>query len=347
MGATGASLLLLGRERWAARDPAGALMGAGALGVGGVIAGAIAAATLGDFPGHPDRIRPAELEGRLTLDETAVSQERHPPTGMVRWAPTYYFGDGSRVRLIGGAGGVLGQVEEVDPRPQQGGAYDVGLVERRIAVDLGLDLAVALPYPILSPRRSHHLGPVELRYRPEVAIRRHIFQPGTDQARVLERTMLLPLTVGFRWHVSPRQRFTFYLGPRFDFIAYSDQVDDGLSRGRPVIGPVHGAAWYDIDVPFDLLMPQRLRRVELNGMLRLGYVHSRFEGRGFNLGGAIGFAGPFQAEWTMRVRGRGAQYAAQAAVGAWVGNGVAPYISLGVVFPRWKGASRDSRRAVP
>jgi hypothetical protein len=145
----------------------------------------------------------------------------------------------------------------------------------------------------------------------------------------------LPLLVGARWHVSPRQRFTVYFGPRFDIVSYSELDGRKLSRGKPNVAPLYGEAWYDIDIPLSE-HPRRdgaQRKAKTTGMLTLGYVHSRFGGRGFNFGPVIGFLGPIHAEWTIRVRPRGAKTAAQIGAGVIVGNGLAITGTIGAVLP--------------
>src|SRR5262249_50823681 len=162
---------------------------------------------------------------------------------------------------------------------------------------------VALPYPVLR-RGSAHLGAAELRFRPEFQYRRDWLRYGDAEMHIVERTMLLPLNVGVRWHLGPRQRFTFYMGPRFDIVSYSAPGGRSLARGKPEIGPLYAEAWYDIDIPLTS-RPRRdhkMRKVTVNSQLTVGYIHSRFDGRGFNFGPVIGFLGPIVAEYAIRVR---------------------------------------------
>lgn len=206
--------------------------------------------------------------------------------------------------------------------PGSDNTQPVALGERLLSVGVGTDLAVTLPYPLL--RRSAHLGAAEIRWRPEVQIRRHDLGD-----RVIERTMLLPLTIGLRWYLSPRQRFTTYVGPRLDFVAAAADGDK-LDRGAPNVGSLYGEVWYDIDVP---LLVRPSAPVRLNGMFTLGYVHSRFDGHGINIGGAYGFLGPAYAGWHMRLRRRGKPAAVQVGFGSWFGSGFAAVFSAGVVLP--------------
>ena len=62
-------------------------------------------------------------------------------------------------------------------------------------------------------------------------MRRDRVRDSTGQEVVVEATQLLPATVGVRWILSPRQRFTLYAGPRLDFIAQELAGATGL-HGR-------------------------------------------------------------------------------------------------------------------
>lgn len=330
--------LILG-DRLKAGDPAGLLIGGGAMGLLGAVAGGIAGAFGGDGPQLPDRIRPPTGELQYMGAELPALDESNPASLSFRFAPNFFFpADGGRLRIFGSIGGPLGDLEQVDPRPQnntpidgQDGTFPVVLRERRWGMTVGADLAVNLPYPVLAPRRSAHLGAAELRYKPMAVIARHTFDPGSDQERVVERTMLLPLTVGMRWRLSPRQRFTVYLGPRFDIVSHSEPGSRSLARGAPNVGSFYGEAWYDIDVR--LQRPGLPHRVEIVGQVTFGYVHTRFGGQGFSPGTAVGFLGPAQVAWHMRFRRPDARWAMQAALGAWVGDSITGFLRLGAVLP--------------
>jgi hypothetical protein len=213
-----------------------------------------------------------------------------------------------------------------------------------MAMTLGLDLAVGLPYPAI--RRSAHLGRAELRWRPEVQWRREWIDLGDSGTRSVERTMLLPLLVGARWHTSPRQRFTFYVGPRFDIVSYSALDGRAIDRGRPNLGPLYAEAWYDIDIGLTERPRRdgRPRRALATSMLTVGYVHSRFTGRGFNFGPVIGFLGPIVAEYTVRVRPRGAKTAIQLGAATMIGNGVSVTGTVGAVLPDLGRAASPRRQ---
>ena len=339
-GAGAAGILFALGDRLANGDPATLLVGGGALAGAGAVVGILAGRLLGDGPALEDRVRRESVGLGLSGGGTRVLGESSPPLLSARFGPTWWFDQRSRVRLIGEISGLLGAERHVDPRPQLADAAAAGngsqpsaFSRRRMGFALGLDLAVSLPYPVA--RRSARLGRAELRYRPEVQFRREWLGLGDSGMRIVEHTMVLPLLVGARWHVSPRQRFTFYVGPRFDIVSYSALDGRRLSRGKPIVAPLYGEAWYDIDVALTE-HPRKAggeRRAKTTGMLSLGYVHSRFGGRGFNFGPVIGFLGPIHAEWTVRVRPRGAKVAAQFGTGVVIGNGFAVNATVGAVLP--------------
>jgi hypothetical protein len=349
-GGVSAAMLFAIGDRHAGGDPATFLVGAGALAGVGALTGMAARWIGGDRRGDPDRVRPETLGLEYAFGGPQILDETRPHRLSFTFAPTYWFPhDDGRIRLFGSLGGMLVEARDVDPRPQnsmpiegQESTAPVVLSRQQLRINLGIDMAVDLPYPVLSPRRSAYLGPAELRWRPTVHVRRDVFDDGSDDERTLERTMLLPLTVGTRWHLSPRQRFTVYFGPRFDFVSFSEPGSDGLKRGGASIGPFHGEAWYDIDVPFTVegRRDGRPRRASVNGMLSLGYVHSRFDGRGFNFGPVRGFLGPIHLSWHTRVRPTGWPVALQGSVGAWLGNGVGLFTRVGVVLPDLRRRAR-------
>lgn len=341
VGGVAATMLFALGDRNSAGDPATFLVGGGALAGAGALIGSLVGRLGGDGPGDPDRIRPSTVGLDYRVTQPGALDETHPHDMRLSFAPNLFFpGDGGRLRIFGHVGGTLWQEQQVDPRPQfqqpiegQSSTAPVVLRERRLSIGVGADLAVNLPYPVLE--RSSFLGAAELRYRPEFQIRRETRDPGLPSQRIVERTMLLPLTVGARWRLSQRQRFTVYFGPRFDIVSYGEPGEDRLERGRAEIGPLYGEAWYDIDFPMGR-RPRHdgsTRRAVVNSQLSLGYVHSRFEGQGLNFGPVIGFLGPVHARWATRVRPRGWPLAFQAGAGVSIGNGLAGVINLGVVLP--------------
>jgi hypothetical protein len=332
--AGGTAYLLFVGDRVGAGDPGALFAGAGATATLGALVGAAAGLMGGDAPGHPDRIRPAMATVGGEFGGRAITGERAPGSMNVQLAPTWYFKDGGgRMRLLGSFGGQLGPAVDVAPSGDLG-AFEPTLAHDATRIGVAVDLATALPYPVLRVDRSAHLGAAELRWKPEVQIRRERFSLAQGNTRTVERTMFLPLTAGVRWHLSPRQRFTVYAGPRFDFVAFSDELGGPLNRGAPQIGSFYGEAWFDLDIPFRSRLVSRPARADVNGQLSFGYVHSRFDGRGVNLGGARGFLGPVHGAWRVRVRPLGRRWAIQTGVTTWVGNGVGFGAELGMVLPQ-------------
>jgi hypothetical protein len=328
--ATSMSLALLVGDRWRIGDPALPLAAAGIVAMGAAMIGGVAAMFGGDGPTLPDRITPATVGLTLGFFGTNVSDERAPPTLTVNIAPTYQFPrDRGRVRLLGSVGGRLGAQLERDPRPQTtepDGSFTQALELRALRFDLGLDLAVRLPYPLI--RRSAFLGQLELRYKPMFWYASDTLMLG-DVERINQRVMLTPLNLGVRWHLSPRQRFTFYMGPRWDLNGYGEP--GSLAPGKPVLGPIYSESWFDLDIPIST--PARARRASTVGQLTLGYVHARLFGNGLDFGSVVGFFGQVRTSFTLRVRPRGSVLAYQLELGAQIGTGVNPYLRVGVALP--------------
>ncbi|MCH9685100.1 MAG: hypothetical protein K0V04_26925 [Deltaproteobacteria bacterium] len=344
VGAGGAAALMFGLgDRLVQSDPATVLGSLGAMGAAGAIIGAVAGRLGADGSADPDRLRPPTASLAGTYRGPQVLDESRPYTMALRFAPNLMLPhDHGRLRLFGHVGGWLNPAREVDPRPQstevlpgQSSTAPRVLRQRHLSLGFGFDLAVALPYPVLAPRRSARLGRAELRYRPQVQIRRDRLAPGTPQSTIIERTMLLPLTIGARWILSPRQRFTVYFGPRFDYVAFSDRGSDRLRRGNAQLGPLYAEAWYDIDVPLTARPRRdgRRRRLSANGQLNLGYIHNRFDGQGINVGPVIGFLGPLHLGWSTRLRPTGSPVAAQLGAFTRLGNGAQLGLELGIVAP--------------
>lgn len=334
-------------------DPATLLLATGTVALAGAIAGAIAGRLGADRGAVPDRVRTETLGVTTGWGGTSVLDEHRPPSMLGHFAPTLRFSDGnSRLRLTGYVGGPLGRQTDVDPRPQvamaasdRDGTAPTVRRQRGVWAGIGLDMAVALPYPVLSPRRSRFLGRAELRWKPDFHYRREFVEPGEHGERMAERAMLLPLTVGMRWHVSPRQRFTFYLGPRFDIVSIRGPGDAALRRGKAELGPMYAEVWYDIDIPLNSWprIDGRPRRAVVNSQLSFAYIHSRFDGLGINFRAVVGFLGPAYVRWYIRIRPKHADVAVQATVGARIGGGFGLFGTVGLVLPDLRAKVRHGR----
>jgi hypothetical protein len=324
-------LALVVGDRWRIGDPAMPLAAGGIVAMSASMVGGIAALLGGDGPTLPDRITPATVALTLGFMGTTVSDERAPAMLIANFAPTYQLPDNhGRIRLLGNVGGRLGAQLERDPRPQtseRDGSFASALEARSLRFDVGIDVAVRLPYPLL--RRSARLGQLELRYKPNFWYFSDALLLG-DSERVSQRVMLTPLNFGFRWHLSPRQRFTFYMGPRWDLLNYGEPGK--LAPGKPVLGPIYSESWYDLDIPMmgDKADP---RRAGVVGQLTVGYVHARALGNGLDFGAVVGFFGQVRTQFALRVRPIGSVVAYQFELGAQIGTALMPYVRVGVVLP--------------
>lgn len=350
VGAAGATYLLLLGDRLGAGDPGAAFVGGGTLMLSGALLGGVAGLVDGDRRNHPDRVRQETIGLTYDFGQRPILGEVHPGAMHARWAPGWYFPrDLGRLRFTGYAGGLVGREVNVDPRPQAA-VFPALPGVRRTSFGFGLDLAVALPYPLLGASRTSWLGPAEIRLRPEVHVQRELYGDGSDAPRLISRTMLLPLTVGLRWHLAARQRFTAYLGPRFDLVAFSATGAPPLRRGPAQLGSLHVEAWYDLDIPFTLRPVDgrgRSRRAAVNSTVSLGYVHSRFNGTALNIGPTSGYLGHVHAAYRVRVRPKDALYALQVGAGASVGRTLGVFLELGVALPDLgtDPRGREARRA--
>ncbi|HLT35273.1 MAG TPA: hypothetical protein VK034_03285 [Enhygromyxa sp.] len=318
-------------DRWRVGDPSVAIVGGGVIAISGAAVGGIAALLRGDGAAIPDRITPATIGLGFGYAGTNVAGESVASSMSASIAPTLTFPrDLGRLRVLGRFGGDLGDTVEVDPGSNPEGGPFSESIRRHTAMrfDAGLDLALRLPYPIGA--RSPWLGQFELRYKPLFFGTREYLQVPDLDTRVSQRLALTPLNFGFRWHLSPRQRFTFYVGPRWDRIDYGDTAT-GLGKGDFESAPMYGETWFDLDVP--LQRTGRSRRAIAVGQVTLGYVHSRLGVEGINLGSVVGFLGHTVTQFAVRVRPRGSRVGYQLELGARVGAELSPYLRVGVVLP--------------
>ncbi|HWB77083.1 MAG TPA: hypothetical protein VG755_19075, partial [Nannocystaceae bacterium] len=210
-GATAAAILFALGDKNTKGDFGTVLVGTGAVAGGGALLGMLAGRAMKDGPRLGDRIRRETLGLELRGQTNSVVDERHPPLMALRFGPSLWLDGGrSRIRLLGDVGGWLGSMKQTDPRPQNdldassGTTRPVSLQQRRFALNLAVELSTAVPYPVA--KRSAFLGRMELRWKPEVQYRREWVTYGDSGTRIAERSMILPLTVGARWHLSQRQR---------------------------------------------------------------------------------------------------------------------------------------------
>jgi hypothetical protein len=236
----------------------------------------------------------------------------------------------------------LNNTQEVDARPQaqrEDGTFAPGLSHRGRSLEWGLDARLTLPSPrrptestAAGSLRSGPLrgGPLDLVFQHQARLIHRTRNPGEPDEQRLESLTLLPIVAGIEAHLSARQSFRVVAGPRWDRSALTDPGGTELRGAEPLDGAFYAEAWYEIDVPF---RSRGTGRTQVSGRLSLGYVHDRSLGARMNGGASIGFFGPLQAAWDLRLRRRGAPVAAQVGLGAWIGEGGGAWLRLGLVTP--------------
>jgi len=310
-----------------AGDPEGVIVGAGLVGLSGALIGLIADLVT-PRPAVPVRDRVQRPTLRLSLLPEGSSQvDRYVLGGRID--PQINLSPHVTLNPHFGFAARLGADAHTHPVP---GIAAPPLRTQRHKVSGGAELAFALPYPIIK-KKPGLAGPVELRWRPMWELRRRTLHPGADR-QVVEHHALYPATLGVRWHVTPRQRFTVYLGPRMDWLGYTDPGGD-LQFGSTPLMAFHGEAWWQLDVP---VVRQGQGEVAVTSRINVGYVHSNLDGQRFDLGAIIGYFGPFEISTDLRFRKRGAPVALQLTAGARVGSGGGPFVEFGVVTPALGGS---------
>lgn len=319
-------------------DPFAQMVGVGLIGLAGAGIGSLLGllsprgeTRVHDRPGRPTFRLKLTPGGSTILDETA-------PYGLsLAFDPTIQLGDVFQIQPhVAGSFG-LGERADVDPRPQlqafrqgQDALFPVTLTKTRVKFTAGAEMSWRLPYPLPGVPKPAFAGRFELRYRPRVEVRRVTRHPGESAEQITEHIAVYPALLGFRWHLSPRQRFTFLASPRVDWISFSNPGSTELRRGPPVLGGFYAEAWYQVDVP---LTPLERTKTSVSGRFNLGYVHSKLDGEAFDVGAIIGFFGPVNVSWDFRIRRRDAPVAIQLSAGIWLTEGGGPYVEIGFVAP--------------
>jgi hypothetical protein len=324
---------LVGGDTLGSGDPYGALIGIGTIAGAGAALGALLGAlsprgetAIDDRPGRP------MLRFRLTPGGPSTIGESSPLGLSFSVDPTLDFGDVVRLQPHVGLSTGLGVVEHVDPRPQlaTNGSFPLTDRQHRLKVSAGAELSIRLPYPTPKVQKPIAAGRIEIRYRPTVEVRRRTHHLGSDRQQIQEHVALYPLLIGFRWHTSPRQRFTTVLGPRLDWYGLTAPGSDDVEVGGALTGTFYAEAWYQVDVP---MTPEAKTATSVNGRFNIGYVHSMLDGATLDVGAIIGFLGPVNVSYDLRIRRRGAPVAVQITGGIWLSKGGGPYVEVGLVLP--------------
>ncbi len=334
--ATGAGMFLFAGDSLNAGDPMAQLVGVGLVGTGGSILGMLAdlvtprpAVRVLDRPARPTVRLSLTPGGTTTMDEVS-------PYGLgLRMDPSIQLGRYLQVQPHVGVSLGLGNSRHVQPipggtlAPGQESGFAIALRTWRMRMSAGAELAWKLPYP-LGVKRPLYAGRIEIRWKPWWELRRRVLQPGEATKQVVEHSAVYPVNLGFRWHVAPRQRITVIAGPRFDWISFSDPGSTELRRGRGIIGAFYGEAWWQLDVPFT---PLEQRKTSVSGRLNVGYIHSNLDGQRLDVGAIVGYFGPLEMSFDLRIRKVGAPVAVQVTGGYRLATGGGPFVELGFVAP--------------
>ena len=299
-------MLSLG-ESLGAGDVAAVLFGAGAAGLLGVTAGA--GTSLFD-PGAEALLDPANTPRAFLGLAPAASPylgEKAPWAAYGGLAPRAQLGRWRITPMFRGALD-LGSTVEVDPL--SGGTSSL----RQEGLGGGVEVRGAIG-PEASPW-------FDLVWRP-TAERRYdhvTYVDGTEAD--YRRSLAAPLTVGGRWYLTGRQRFEVVAGPRFDQIRWSAGREDvGWSRG-----PLYLEAFYSVDIAHGGAWS--------GSRFQVGYLHSKVDGAGLDIGAVNGIFGPAIVRYDLRWRPQPTAWALQLGLDLTIADGGGGALQLGVVPPR-------------
>jgi len=304
-------------DGWDSGDPASLVGGLGLVAASGAILGG------GVVGAYPDESPLAFEAGTPTLSltgglgGTSIQGEQDPYTLGLEVAPRVRLGDGGALLVLAGELSTdLGWALDLDPRPQ--GDFDTALQQRHRGLDLAPELRLDLRPEL------------ELRLRSEAAVRFDRYVYGDGDSHRVRRSTVAPLMAGICWKVSPRQRFWFLLGPRWDHLAWRSDGQQEWDGAPMWLGPLQGEAAYEIHAPHPHWLPTRWT---IHRRFRLSYDHTNFDGKGFNSGAAIGFFGPLEIRFDARAWRPGARWALQGAVVGTIADHGGVGVVVGVVPP--------------
>ncbi len=315
----GAAWFLEFGDRLGSGDHAAMLLGGGAIAAGGALAGALAVATVdGDGANIDDRAFAPSVAVTLGSGGTSTLGESAPIPGSVALTPRLQLSD--RLRLTPRAVGHLdlGSTVHVDPRPQLDAPP--GLTTRSSGIDLEIELRGTLGPDAARPTFDWIL-------RPGWSNRWESRIYADDSERDLRRARVLPATVGGRWHLSGRQRFEMLVGPALTNVGWSE--GGGRDATPVILGRTYFEATYQVG--FDHAGP--VLGHHATSRLRGRYVHSTYDGVGYNVGAVIGYFGPFEVAYDVRLRRRPSAWALQGGLGMAIGDGGGVAATVGLVPP--------------
>jgi len=332
MLAVGATTFLVTGDSLDAGDPQAAIMGTGLVAVGGAALGAVAEVLTA---GPPTRVadRPRRPLVRLSVSPggTYTLGEASPWGLGVQVDPDLGLGRQVNLQPHLGFSTDLGASQYVDPSTEvveagQDTTFPVALRSRHLMASAGAELSVRIPYP-LPVRRPLYTGAMELRYKPMWELRRRTLHPDESNTQIVEHMALYPANLGIRWYVSPRQRYTVYLGPRVDWISFSDPGSTELRRGGASLGRFYGEAWWQLDLP----LVTHVGKTTATGRFNLGYIHSQLDNQRFDVGAVVGYFGPVELAFDLLLRRSGAPLGVQLTAGYVVATGGGAFFEVGLV----------------
>ena len=233
-----------------AGDPASVMMAAGAIAVAGGALGA--AATTGDESDFDDKAAVSPVSFSVGGGGTYHLEEAAPYPATVTLQPRFWLGDRIRLTLGGAAHTDLGSAVDRDWRPQR--SFSTALTSRSDGLDLDSEIRL---YP------TGDL-PLDFALRPIVHHRWDEYQYANGDQRTVRRTQIVPVAIGLRWHLSGRQRFENFIGPRWDALSWT--TANGSESGPAQLGPIFLDTRYTLDFPhgrpvFGLNAKPRQRRI--------------------------------------------------------------------------------------
>ncbi len=317
--AAGSAWFFVAGDSLGAGDPASLLMAAGAIGALGATAGA--AATTGNETGFDDRASTPPVSISLGTGGTYYYEESAPYPASLSVQPRFWFSDRVRLTLGGAAHTDIGSAIDVDWRPQK--SFGTALTADHNGLDLDSEIRI-FPAGDL---------PLDFALRPIVHQRWDHYTYANGDERAVRRTQLVPAAVGIRWFLSGRQCFENFIGPRWDALSWSNQ--NGSESAPLLSGPIFLDTRYTLDFPHT----KPLFGLNATSRARLGYVHSNFDGSGLDVTAAIGFMGPFQASYDLRLRRDLERWGVQFSADATIGTGGGMAVAVGAI-PPLKRASR-------
>jgi hypothetical protein len=319
----GAIPILYVGDRARIGDPSLLLVGGGFLSM--IAAGLGQLASLTGESAPATTVTPPLLAVRIEPSGRAQRGDVEPPHVVIESHPELRLGPALLGLTVEGrvqAGEALRR--DLRPQVEAGDMPAADLRAHEAGVSLAPEIGVALPYPLLPAGPA--LGGVEVRYRPSLHLRSRSTTSG-DHGETVQHTVLLPLTFGVVWHLSPRQDFSLYFGPRWDGQRLDAAI--GVSGTSFHANNFYGEARYGFDFP---ALPIGATRI--GARVSFGYSQWKVDGRSLTVAGGgfslLGYMGAFDARWDLRIEPPGAGPAVQVGGRVILADGGGAVIELAV-----------------